>query len=160
LGETPLELALAFAVYLLINWHVAGDPFAFLKTRKALFVQSFAPPWHGIHEAILNMRRTPNQAQMIGAQEVYFAALGLICMIVSWIKLRPLYAMWMTGSWLLFTSVTFLQSVPRYTLTMFPIFMLFALLARNRFWGGVLTAWSLVWFALFAILLARGWWAF
>jgi len=149
-----------FAVYLLINWHVAGDPFAFLQTRKTLFVQSFAPPWHGIREAILNMRRTPNQAEMIGAQEVYFSALGLICTIISWIKLRPLYAVWMTGSWLLFTSVTFLQSVPRYTLTMFPIFILLALLARNRFWNGVLTMWSLAWFTFFTILLARGWWGF
>lgn len=149
-----------FGVYLLINWHVAGDPFAFLQTRKTLFVQSFAPPWHGIREGILNMRRNPNQAEMIGAQEVYFAALGLICTIVSWIKLRPLYAMWMTGSWLLFTSVTFLQSVPRYTLTMFPIFILFALLGKNRFWNGVLTMWSLGWFTFFTILFARGWWAF
>jgi hypothetical protein len=149
-----------FAVYLLINWHVAGDPFAFLQTRKTLFVQSFAPPWHGIREAILNMRRNPNQAEMIGAQEVYFTALGLICTIISWIKLRPLYAVWMTGSWLLFTSVTFLQSVPRYTLTMFPVFILFALLGRNRFWNGVLTMWSLAWFTFFAILLARGWWGF
>jgi len=149
-----------FAVYLLINWRVAGDPFAFLQTRKALFIQSFAPPWHGIREAVLNMRRAPNQAEMIGAQEVYFAAIGFICTVISWFKLRPLYAVWMTGSWLLFTSVTFLQSVPRYTLTMFPIFILFALLGRNRFWNGVLTMWSLGWFTFFAILFARLWWAF
>lgn len=149
-----------FAVYLAINWRVAGDPFAFVQTGKTVFVKSLAPPWHGIRDAILNMRRTPNQAEMIGTQEIYFAGLGFICMVISWIKLRPLYAMWMTGSWLLFTSVTFLQGVPRYTLTMFPIFMLFALLARNRFWSGVLTMWSLAWFAFFAILLARGWWAF
>jgi hypothetical protein len=66
----------------------------------------------------------------------------------------------MTRSWLLFTSVNFLRSVPRYTLTMFPIFILFALLARNRFWRGVLTVWSLLFLALFAILFARGEWAF
>jgi hypothetical protein len=106
------------------------------------------------------MRRVPNQAEMVGAHEVYFAALGLICTVISWFTLRPLYAVWMTGSWLLFTSVTFLQSVPRYTLTMFPIFILFALLGRNRFWNGVLTMWSLGWFTFFAILLARTWWAF
>jgi hypothetical protein len=43
---------------------------------------------------------------------------------------------------------------------MFPIFILFALLGRNRFWVGVLTAWSLLFFALFALLFARGEWAF
>ncbi len=151
---------LGFVVYLLINWQIAGDPFAFLQARKTLFIQSFAPPWRGIHEALLDFRRNPNQAEMVGAQEVYFAALGLICTIISWIKLRPMYAVWMTGCWLLYTSVTFLQSVPRYTLTMFPIFILFALLGRNRFWAGVLTVCSLLFFALFAIQAARGWWAF
>jgi len=52
--------------------------------------------------------------------------------------------------------VNFLQSMPRYTLTMFPIFILFALLGRNRFWYAVITVWSLLFFALFAVLFARG----
>jgi hypothetical protein len=43
---------------------------------------------------------------------------------------------------------------------MFPIFILFALLGRNRFWAGVLTVWSLLFFALFAALFAHGEWAF
>ena len=50
--------------------------------------------------------------------------------------------------------------MPRYTLTMFPIFILFALLGKNRFWAGVLTVWSLLLFALFAVLFAHGEWAF
>jgi hypothetical protein len=66
----------------------------------------------------------------------------------------------MTGSWILAASVNFFRSMPRYTLTMFPIFILFALLGRNRFWAGVLTVWSLLLFALFAALFARGEWAF
>jgi len=50
--------------------------------------------------------------------------------------------------------------MPRYTLTMFPIFILFGLLGRNRFWTGVLTVWSLLLFALFALLFTGGEWAF
>ena len=76
------------------------------------------------------------------------------------ISFSVMRGLWMTASWILVTSVTFLQSTPRYTLTMFPIFILFALIAKNRFWRGVLTIWSLVFFALFASLYARGWWAF
>jgi hypothetical protein len=102
----------------------------------------------------------PREAEMVGVQELSFAALGFICMIISWIKLRPIYAMWMTASLALFISVNFLQSIPRYTLTMFPISILFALLGRNRFWAGILTVWSLLFFALFAALFARGEWAF
>jgi hypothetical protein len=149
-----------FAVYLLINWTVSGDPFAFLQARKTLFEQSFALPLAGIRQAIWAHYPTPHEAEMVRTQELFFVALGFVCTIISWIKLRPAYAMWITGSWVLSASVTFFRSMPRYTLTMFPIFILFALLARNRFWFGVLTAWSLLFFALFAVLFARGEWAF
>ena len=149
-----------FAVYLLMNWRTTGDLLAFLQTRKISFNQSFAFPWVGIRQAIRAHYVAPNEAEMVGVQELVFVALGFVCSIVSWIKLRPMYAGWMTGSWLLFTSVNFLQSVPRYALTMFPICILFALLGRNRFWAGVITVWSLLYFALFAVLFARGEWAF
>lgn len=151
---------IGFAVYLLINWRVAGDPFAFLQTRRVSFNQPFAFPSVGIRHAIWAEYATPNEAEMVGAQELQFVALGFVCTIASWIKLRPVYAVWMTGMWILFTSVNFLLSVPRYTLTMFPIFILFGLLSQNRFWAGVLTMWSLLFFALFAVLFARGEWAF
>jgi hypothetical protein len=149
-----------FAAYLVINWNVSGDPFAFLQTRKMSFAQSFASPLRGIRQAIWAEYPTTNEAEMVGTQELLFVALGFVCSIISWIKLRPVYAIWMTGSWILFASVSFFRSIPRYTLTMFPIFILFALLGRNRFWAGVLTLWSLLLFALFTALFARGDWAF
>jgi Mannosyltransferase (PIG-V) len=149
-----------FGVYLLVNWHVTGDAFAALRMRKTISVTSVAWPWVGIREAMRNLHRAPSQAEMVGAQELYFAMLGLICVIVGWIKLRPLYAIWMTGNWLLITSVTFVESVPRYSLTMFPIFILFALLAANRLWNAVITVWSLLFLALFTSVFVRGWWAF
>ncbi len=149
-----------FAVYLLINWSVSGDPFAFLQARKTLFDQSFALPLTEIRQAIWAQYPTPHEAEMVGTQELFFVALGFVCTIISWIKLRPAYAMWMAGSWILSASVNFFRSMPRYTLTMFSIFILFALLGRNRFLAGVLTAWSLLFFALFALLFAHGEWAF
>ena len=56
------------------------------------------------------------------------------------------------GNWLLFTSATFIESAPRYALTLFPIFVLFALLAASRFWNAVIIVWSLLFLALFASL--------
>jgi hypothetical protein len=114
----------------------------------------------GIRQAIWAHYPTPSEAEMVGAQELFFVALGFVCTIISWLKLRPVYAMWMTGCWILSASVSFFRSMPRYTLTMFPIFILFALLGKNRFWAGVLTVWSLLLFALFAVLFAHGEWAF
>ena len=151
---------LGFGGYLWLNYHAAGDPFAFLPIRKEFYHISMAPPWTGVREAIGSLSRTPSQAQIVGVQECLFIALGFVCTIVSWIKLRPIYGVWMTGNWLLFTSVSFVASVPRYTLTMFPIFFLFAMLARRRLWLVIITVWSLLYLALFASLFAWGRWAF
>jgi hypothetical protein len=75
-----------FAVYL------SGDPFAFLQARKTLFDQSFALPLAGIRQAIWAHYPTPHEAEMVGTQELFFVALGFVCTIISWIKLRPAYA--------------------------------------------------------------------
>jgi hypothetical protein len=151
---------LGYAVYLIINLRVGGSLFAFVETRRQIFRSSIAWPWVGIQEALRNLGRHPNQAEMVGRQELFFVTLTLVCAVISWFKLRPVYAAWITVNWIGFASLSFLQSAPRYALSCFPIFMLFALLGRNRFWNFIITAWSLLFFALFAALFARGWWAF
>jgi hypothetical protein len=109
-----------FGVYLLLNWKISAEPFAFLRSRKALFDISAAWPWVGVRGHITHLDwRSPAEAEMIGTQELYFTALGLICVVAAWLKLRPAYAVWMTGSWLLVVSATFIESMPRYMLTMF-----------------------------------------
>ena len=106
------------------------------------------------------MIRAPGEAEMIGMQEVLFIAIGFFCTIVSWVKLRPAYSVWMTGNWLLFVSVSFVLSVPRYTLTMFPIYILFSLLAVRRLWFAVITVWSILYLSFFSSMFAWGHWAF
>jgi hypothetical protein len=63
-----------FAVYLLINWSVSGDPFVFLQARKRLFDQSFALPLTRIRQAIWAHYPTPHEAEMVGTQEPFFVA--------------------------------------------------------------------------------------
>ena len=72
--------------------------FAVLQTREVSFEQTFALPWAGIWKMVRAHYPTPNEADMVGVQELAFLALGLICTIISWIKLRPMYAAWMTGN--------------------------------------------------------------
>ena len=153
-------IGLGFCGYLLLNKHVTGDFFAFTSIMRQNFGKSLTWPWTGINSALGSLNREPGDAQMIGMQELSFIVLGLACTIVSWVKLRPIYSVWMTVNWLLFTSVTFVLSVPRYTLTMFPIFILFAMLAARRIWMAAITFWSLLYLALFASLFAWGRWAF
>jgi Gpi18-like mannosyltransferase len=149
-----------FGGYLLLNKYVTGNPFAFTALMNEFFSKKLSSPLTGVSNAIGSLYRNPAEAEMIGSQEITFIVLGLVCTIVSWFKLRPAYSVWLTGNWLLFVSVSFVLSVPRYTLTMFPIYLLFAMLARRRVWLAVISFWSLLYLALFASLFAWGRWAF
>ena len=151
---------LGFAGYMLLNKYVTGDAFAFTSLMRQFFSKTLSPPWTGIDNAMGSMTRDPAEAEMIGTQEVLFIALGLACTVASWIKLRPAYSVWMTGNWLLFVSVSFVLSVPRYTLTMFPIYILFSMLAARRVWLTIITFWSILYLAFFASLFTWGRWAF
>jgi Gpi18-like mannosyltransferase len=153
-------VGLGFAGYLLLNKHVTGNAFAFTSLMQRFFGKTLSSPITGIDNAIGSMSRAPSEAEMIGTQEVLFILLGLVCTIVSWIKLRPAYSVWMTGNWLLFVSVSFVLSVPRYTLTMFPIYILFSMLAERRVWFAVITVWSILYLSFFASMFAWGHWAF
>jgi hypothetical protein len=158
-----LYIALAvvgFGGYLLLNKYVTGNAFAFVSFQQQFFGKSLSSPLTGIDNALGSLSREPSEAEMVGTQEVLFIALGLVCTIVSWIKLRPAYSVWMTGNWLMFVSVSFVLSVPRYTLMMFPIFILFAMLSSRRIWLAIITVWSILYLSLFASTFVNGHWAF
>jgi hypothetical protein len=151
-----------FGCYLLINASVFGDPFAFLKAQDAYWYKSLTWPWVGLIEAWrAGSDRAPSEAQMVGWQELFFVLLGLGCTVWAWARLRASYAVWMSANWLLWTSTKFVLSVPRYTLILFPLYILFARKAVERpAWGGLLAVWSLLLLALFAGRFAQGMWAF
>jgi Mannosyltransferase (PIG-V) len=148
------------ATFLAINRSVGGSFFVFVDIRRTVFRILPAWPWVGIGHAITDLGRQPSQANMVGGEELFFIGLIIVCAIVSWFRLRPAYATWISLHAITMASVTFIQSTPRYALACFPIVILFAILAEKRFWLGILSAWSLLFFAFFAILFARGWWAF
>lgn len=151
-----------FAVYLLVNYVVWGDPLMFQKVLKQYWYKELASPWVGIATTWGNIRgRGPSEGMLIGALETFFIAFGLACTVWSWKRLRPSYAVWMTLNWLLFTSTSFIMSTPRYTLSLFPVYLLFARLAEDRpFWGTIITISSVLLLALFAGQFAQGHWAY
>jgi hypothetical protein len=50
------------------------------------------------------------------------------------------------------------NSAPRYTLVMFPIYILLARIARHRIAAWIITTWCLLSAGLFIALFVRGWW--
>lgn len=151
-----------FAAYLLINWWVLGDPRAFLEVQGEHWFKSLTWPWVGIAETWNAVwARGPSDAQMVGWQEFFFVLLGFGLTAWAWARLRASYAMWMTCNLLLWTSTKFVLSVPRYTLVLFPGFILLARLRASRpAWGAAVAVWSLLMLALFAARFSQGYWAF
>lgn len=152
-------IPLGFGGYLLLNYRVTGDPFAFLTLTRERWYKSFAPPWVGIG-AMLSSRtwRPPFEVWTVVWQQVLFLAIGVAGAIAAWLRLRPSYALWMTLNLLLFTSTSFILSVPRYSLILFPLFILGALLGRRPLWLAGLTAASLLLMGMLELLfvLQRG----
>lgn len=157
-----LLVGVGFGVYLLINWWVLGDPRAFLTMQGEHWFKSPTWPWVGIQGAWNSIwGRMPSDALMIGWQEFFFILLGLGLTVWAWLRLRASYAMWMTCNWLIWTSTKFALSVPRYTLALFPAFILLARLRAARpAWGAAVAVWSLLMLALFAARFAQGYWTF
>ncbi|HEX8335539.1 MAG TPA: mannosyltransferase family protein [Pyrinomonadaceae bacterium] len=157
-----LLVGAGFGVYLAINWWVLGDPRAFLKMQGEHWFKTPTWPWVGIRGAWGSARGLgPADAQMIGWHELSFIMLGFGLTVWAWVRLRASYAAWMTCNWLLWTSTKFALSVPRYTLVLFPAFILLARLRASRpSWGAAVAVWSLLMLALFAARFSQGHWAF
>jgi hypothetical protein len=157
MGLMPVGLA----VYLLVNYRTTGDPLAFLGIEREHWSNALAAPWSSIR---VNYRVArdwkPAQAEMVGTQVLIYLAIGLVGTIAAMVLLRSSYAAWIGLNWLLIATRSWDISAPRYVLTMFPLFILIALLARRRVWDAAITAWSLLWLAFFVSEFVAGRWAF
>jgi hypothetical protein len=151
-----------FGIYLFLNQWVAGDPLMFLTHQREHWSRYFRWPWEGVWEAFKRIKgSTPNSSEMLGVQESLFVVIGFAATIAGWKFLRNSYRVWMLANCLLFVSTSFVMSVPRYTLTLFPLFLLMALAARKyENLKTLFVVWSLLNLALFSTQFVRGWWAF
>jgi hypothetical protein len=155
-------VAVGFAGYLALNLAIYGDALAFLRIQSEHWDKELAPPWQGI-SGVINLitgSRNPIDAIKYGWLELGFIALGLVGTVVAAFRFRPSWFVWMAGNWLLFTSTSFVLSVPRYSLTLFPLFAWFALLARRPAVAVALTAVSVGLLGYFISEFAVGRWAF
>ncbi|TMB50899.1 MAG: hypothetical protein E6J50_04420 [Chloroflexi bacterium] len=155
-------VAVGFAGYLALNLAVYGDAFAFLTIQREHWYKELAPPWQGINGVIHFITDSPQPIDAIkyGWFELAFIVLGLAGTVVAAIRFRPSWFVWMAGNWLLFTSTSFVLSVPRYCLTLFPLFAWFGLLGRRPAVAVALSLVSVGLLGYFISEFAVGRWAF
>jgi len=157
-----LLIPAGFAAYLMLNYAVAGDPLIFLTYQREHWYKYLRLPIYGLWETLkTSVNDKPEAALTHGFQELLFVLIGLAATLAGWRQMRNSYRVWMVGNWLLFVSTSFVLSVPRYTLILFPMFILMAVTAvRNWPLKVLYVAWSLLYLGLFSTQFVRGWWAF
>ena len=154
-------ITLGFGIYLLVNYRFTGDPTTFLRLEREHWQDAMVAPWNGVWTSYKVSREyAPHDAAMIGMQVLFYLALGLAGTIASALTLPVSYTVWIALNWLLFASQSWNLSTPRYTLVMFPLFILIARLARNHYWNVAITVWSLLWLGFLTSEFVVGRWAF
>lgn len=150
-----------FVAYLAINYFTFGDPLAFMVVQREHWQRFFANPVPAILTMLKGVLGEPRPTQMLeGAFELVFLALGIFLTVIGWRQLRASYRVWMVGSLLLVVSTSFILSVPRYTLTMFPMFIVLGVVLRRPVRLGVVSIISILFLALFTTSFVLGRWAF
>jgi Dolichyl-phosphate-mannose-protein mannosyltransferase len=154
-------VVVGFCGYLALNLAVYSDAFAFLRIQHQHWFKELAPPWDGIAGVVAKIT-DPRQENpfMYGWAELGAIVLGLAGTVVAAFRFRPSWFVWMALNWLLFTSTSFVLSVPRYSLTLFPLFAWFAVDGRRPWIGVPLALASMGLLGFFASQFAVGRWAF
>lgn len=146
-----------FGGYLLLNRHVTGDPFAFVRVTREHWHKGLAAPWDGIRAMVTSIVwRPPIDVLTYVVQQTFFLIVSVCGAVAAWWCLRPSYAVWIALNLLLITSTNFIYSLPRYTLIFFPLPILCALLARRPAWHNALTAASLLLMGLLIVMFITG----
>lgn len=121
------------AVYLGINWTVHGDPLWFLAIQRSHWFQHAIPPWQSIIDAARGLLTgTGNSTRSFilwGRLSGFVFALPFL--VIGIRRLRVADAVYGWVAFVLVLSTSWLISLPRYLLAVYPIFIVGACLTRS-----------------------------
>ncbi|MBN1687702.1 MAG: glycosyltransferase family 39 protein [Candidatus Omnitrophica bacterium] len=147
--------------YLWINYYYFQSPFAFLEISKAQWGKTIYFPWKGLVHAIESLQwRSPSELVTVSITELIFALGSLLLCLWALLRLRISYGFFAITSWLVITSTSYWLSIPRYSLSIFPIFIALAVLVRNRMLHTLLVMLSGMLYGFFLLRFVTGQWAF
>jgi hypothetical protein len=156
----PLLVGLGFLTYLLTNLLVLGDPLAFLTVQREHWSHSLAAPWVGFANAVRGISwRVPWEKLTVGGGEIAGGIAAYATTALSWLQLRPADAVYATVVTVMVTFLPFWLSIPRYLLTMYPLFLLAGRIT-SRWLYLAMVALSFVALVVFSLAFGRGYWAF
>jgi hypothetical protein len=122
-----------FFVFLWINYYYQGDPFAFIDYEQKNWFHHRIYPWEQIKEAWGWLGTQPSFLRTsIYEMRLLATAITALLLLIGARWLRPSYQIFGWLSLLMFMSVSFQISLPRYVLTIFPMYFVLARLGRNQ----------------------------
>lgn len=154
-----LNLPIAgFLVYLFINYQIFGDIFYFQKAQDANWGTSFSPVISGFNQARGFFADPDFETRIyLGYGQIGVFVLGIITTIYSFFKLRKSYFIYSAAILLIYSSMSYWLSFPRYILSMFPLFIMIGKFANNRMIGLAFAVMSFVLLFIFgSIALEHG----
>lgn len=149
-------------VYLFVNWQVGGNPFAFLRLQEEYFRLGAAYPGFPIREAITGITQggLGRDYILVYWGTLIAALLGGGLLLAGIRKVRPSHQVYAWAGLLIPLSTTWLVSLPRYILPLFPIFIVLGTIRLpGKVHGlilGLFFAAQVAFFSLYAL----GWWTF
>lgn len=153
-------VVLGFAVYLATNQLVLGSPLAFVGVQRQHWSHTLAAPWVGFASAIRSITwRVPWEKVTVGGGEIVGGLAAYATAALSWLRLRPADAAYATVLTAMVTFLPFWLSIPRYLLSLYPLFLLAGRIRSRWLYLSMLGA-SFVALIVFGLAFGRGYWAF
>ena len=157
---SPLLIALGFLTYLGTNLLVLGDPLAFIAVQREHWSHSLSAPWAGLANAVRGITwRVPWEKLTVGGGEIAGGIAAYATATLSWLRLRPADAAYATVLTVMVTFLPFWLSIPRYLLSMYPLFLLAGRIRTGWLYLSMVTL-SFVALVVFSLAFGLGYWAF
>jgi hypothetical protein len=160
-GFGVLAIALPAVPLLLFAWYAhstTGDGLAYWHVQQSSsFNRVTAWPWDGLRATFNTAGATGNS--FIFSMEFLFGVLGFIAVLLLARRrdIAPSLTVYAAALWVMSTSFAYWLSVPRYMMTMVPIYLLGAVLTQGRPQLRIaLLVVSAAWMAFIATLLGTG----
>lgn len=153
---------LGFVSYLGINAVVHGDPLHFLAVQNDHWFQHAVAPWVPVTDALDAIRGSELTVEsfLVHPARLVAIAFALAVLAFGWRAMRPTDRAFSAATMLMVLSASWLISLPRYLLAVYPLFTTMGTLGRKprALWAvaGLAFALQLFLFGRFA----RGMWAF
>jgi len=150
-------IALGFFLYLLLNKWITGDWFRFLTYLREHWHQDFGFFAQNIqNQFTMALTWKPIDRLALWVPQLSLLLLSMVAILASLRTMRLSYLAYMFTLVFVSFSATWLLSGPRYTTTMFPIYIFLARISENEILDGILTFFSLTMLCVYALAYTWG----